>query len=498
MQPSRFDLGRTHLRPPPNLLDHLDSSFGKGSGAPWWGKALLVALVVAVLGGGAVSVSLATRVERALSAITTNTHEGFLSQLRGFTNPPEKPLRGEANDRINVVILGVGGEGHAGSQLADTIIIASYQPSTGRAGLFSIPRDLVVEIPGYGYRKINHVNSFGEDQGPPGNGAEFTRTVLEKMLAAPLQYSVRVDFDGFSSLIDDVGGVQIDVERSFVDYEFPTDDFGYQTVRFQAGTQRMSGATALTYARSRHGNNAEGSDFARSKRQQKVLIALKERVLSVGTLLNPARIADVLTTLGEHVRTNFEPWEMMKFTRLGRDIDTTQIVTRVLDTSPDGLLVNSVGLDGAYILEPRAKNYSEIQGAFRNLLEASTEETATVELQNGTLIAGLAATTASRIATERVEVVRVRNAKNRTTATTVIYDLTGGKKPEALAAMKAALGAEVVTFLPDAGANIRSLNINDIGSSLTNGETLRLLQADETLLGTDFVIVLGSDQLPVR
>lgn len=480
----------------PNLLDHIEPSSGLRDGAPWWGKTLFALLALAVGSGVYFSVSLTTKVSKAFSAVTATTNEGFFSQLRGLANPPEKPLRGEEQDRINVIILGVGGEGHAGSQLADTLIVASYQPSTKKAALLSIPRDLVVEIPGYGYRKINHANAFAEEQGPRGNGAVVTSAVIQKLLGAPMHYFVRVDFGGFEQVIDDLGGIDVDVERSFVDSEYPTENFGYQTIRFEAGRQHFSGADALKYVRSRHGNNGEGSDFARSKRQQTVIVAFKKKVFSLETVFNPTRIANGLETLGEHVVTSFAPWELMKLANIGKNVDTSAITSRVLDTSPEGLLVNAVGLDGAYILEPRAKDYSEIQNAFANLLSSTPREHANIEIQNGTRQAGLAARTASTIVSPDIQVVRVRNAELRDYKRTIIYDLTGGKKPLLLTQLKEELHAKIATSLPDVLApSGNTLNINDIGSSLTNGETLRTFQKSDSFEGIDFVIVLGTDQI---
>ena len=486
-------------RPPegsPDLLDHVGRSSGFGRGTPWWGKMLFALLAVAIGSGVYAIVSLTTKVSRAFSAVTASTNENFFTQLRELANPPEKLLRGEEQDRINVLIIGVGGEGHAGSQLADTLIVASYRPSTKRAALLSIPRDLVVEIPGYGFRKINHANAFAEEEGPRGNGVVVTSAVMQKLLGAPMHYSVRVDFGGFEKLIDDIGGIDIDVERSFVDYEYPTEDFGYQTIRFEAGRRHFSGAEALKYVRSRHGNNGEGSDFARSKRQQAVIVAVKKKVFSLETVFNPSRIANGLETLGEHVVTNFAPWELMKLANIGKSFDTNAITTRVLDTSPEGLLINSVGLDGAYILEPRAKDYSEIQDAFAGLLSDAPRERAAIEIQNGTVHAGLAARTASTIASSDIQVVRVRNAEQRNHQKTIIYDLSGGKKPTTLAQLKATLHADVATTLPDLLAPAdRALNLSDIGSSLTNGKTLRTFQENDAFAGIDFVVVLGVDQV---
>ena len=199
----------------------------------------------------------------------------FFSSFKSLVTSGDKELTGEEDDRINFLLLGIGGSGHAGPELTDTIMFGSYQPSTSEVGLLSIPRDLVVPIPEYGYRKINHVNAYGEVD-DPGHGAEAAADVIGEVLDQEIHYTVKVDFDGFEELIDAIGGVDVYVDRGFVDYTYPTDDYLVQTVQFDEGWTHMNGDTALKYSRSRHGTNGEGSDFARAERQQKILVAVKE------------------------------------------------------------------------------------------------------------------------------------------------------------------------------------------------------------------------------
>lgn len=483
--------------PAPNLLDSVRMERLPRHGMPLWGKLSVGAVALAVLGGALYTTNLATKVSRAFATVTNTNGQGLLAQIRGLKAPPDKLLRGEAGDRINVALLGIGGEGHEGAQLTDTIIVMSLQPSTGAAGLLSIPRDLLVNIPGYGFRKINNANAFGELTGGSGAGVQLATSVLEKTLDAAIHYSIRVDFSGFEKLINDISGIEVDVDRSFVDYEYPTANFGYQTIRFEAGRQRFDGATALKYVRSRHGNNGEGSDFARSRRQQKVLLAIKERVFSFDTLLNPARVANALQTLGQHLRMNFEPWELLKLAKMGRELDQEHITTRVLDTTPEGLLVNAEGIDGAYILEPRAKNFSEVQQAFADLLrEKPSQERGRVEIHNGTTRAGLASRTATSLEALDITVARVRNAADRSSKQTVIYDLTDGNKPKVLARIREALHAQVATSLPaTVSSGNQNLDIGDISSSVANGATLRQFRNNPAYADIDFVIVLGADQV---
>ncbi len=486
--------------PQPNLLDHLEGE--PPAGAPWWGKLLIGMFALAVASGCVYTFRLFSTVSKAFSAADPQASFPLLRQLQQLVAPPDEPLRGQERDRINVLLLGMGGEGHDGALLTDTIIIASMQPSTNKVGLLSLPRDLVVDIPGYFYRKINGANALGEEKEKPGSGALLTSSIIEKVIGQPVDYFVRVDFSGFAKLIDDIGGIDVTVDQAFVDSAYPTENYGYQTIRFAAGPQHMDGATALKYVRSRHGSNGEGSDFARSKRQQKVLVAVKEKLFSLQTLLNPAAISRAVATLGEHVQMNFRPWELLQLAKMGKTVDAASITHRVLDTSEEGLLVSRTGIDGAYILEPRLGlgKYAEIQLAFTNLLSEQTavvaESPAVIELQNGTPIPGLAAKTAAFLKDRNVEVKRIGNAQERTATKTVIYDVHGNGKRAALAALKEALQADVATtlpaFAPSAG---QGLAASDLGSSLSNASTLKNLQSNNRYADVDFVVIIGTDQV---
>ncbi len=470
----------------PNLLEHFPA-VGPASGAPWWAKVILTIAALGIAGGIGYSFRLLSSVSKAFAVATPESGASIVQQLKQLIAPPNKPLAGESADRINILLLGMGGEGHDGALLTDTMMVASIRPSTGAVGLFSIPRDLIVNIPGHEYRKINFANALGEDKKIPGSGAVFASQVMEQVIGQPINYFVRVDFSGFSKLIDDIGGIDIAVDQSFTDISYPTNNYGYQTIKFTAGKQHMDGETALTFVRSRHGNNGEGSDFARSKRQQKVLLAVKEKLFSFQTLLNPPAVSRALTTLGTHIQMNFQPWELLKLSNMARGIDANAVHHRVLDTTEQGLLIAATGLDGAYILQPQLGigKYADIQQAFATLLDgqvlaAETREPAKVELQNGTPVVGLAARTERLLQNLPVTVVKIGNAGRRDAARTVVYDRHPGKNPSALAALKNALRADVAIDVP---AGI-SANV-----SAVNGSTAAAI--DDTV---DFIVLIGLDQ----
>lgn len=133
-------------------------------------------------------------------------------QLKFLISSDDKQLAGEKENRINVLLLGMGGLDHDGPFLTDTVIVASFKPSTNQVALISLPRDLLVPIPGYDWRKINNANAFGE-MANPGQGGELAKKVVNEIFDLPINYYVRIDFAGFKQIIDDLGGVTINVEN---------------------------------------------------------------------------------------------------------------------------------------------------------------------------------------------------------------------------------------------------------------------------------------------
>jgi len=343
-------------------------------------------------------------------------------------------LKGENEDRINILMLGMGGVGHEGPYLTDTLILASFQPSTKKLALLSIPRDLYVDIPGYGQWKINNANHFGEQKNP-GNGALLAKETISAVFNLPIHYYIRIDFAGFEKLIDDLGGIKVNVEQNFTDYQYPTEDYKYQVISFQKGMQTMDGDTALKFARSRHGNNNEGSDFARSKRQQRILEAVKKRLFSYSFFLNPAKINKFTKQLSEHLRTDIEPWEIIKFAKLAEAIDFSSVQNQVIDDSPNGYL-SAGNINGAYVLTPKGNDWTEIKNLAKNIFEKQinrleqTTRKINVEIRNGTSQNGLASKNQEELKLLNFRVLKVGNAPEQNYLATKIYRLTNDSFPE--------------------------------------------------------------------
>ncbi|EKE07319.1 MAG: putative transcription regulator [uncultured bacterium] len=351
--------------------------------------------------------------------------QGLLQKIAYLLFKPEAKLEGQKDDRINVLLLGMGGLGHDGPYLTDTIMLVSIKPSTNDLAFISIPRDLGVEIGNYGTKKVNIANSIGETN-QSGWGGAYATQIISQTLDLDIPYYIRVDFQAFADIIDEVGGIRIDIEKSFTDYLYPTENNGYQTVSFKKGPQTMDGDTALKFARSRHGNNGEGSDFARSARQQKIIQSLKEKILSFSTLTNPIKIKNIMDVLEKHLTTNMAFDEILSFIRMAKEIQGDNVKNLVLDTSVGGYLYNYINQDGAFLLGPVTGNFDNINNDIKNIFtensvvaetttteipeqEAPKFDWATIEIQNGTWQAGLAAKVKQRLLDENFYVNEVGN-----------------------------------------------------------------------------------------
>lgn len=328
------------------------------------------------------------RAAAALSKISdapSDRQTGLLPAIPFLGQQKTDLLQGEEDNRINILLLGMGGSGHPGGQLTDTIMVMSFAPRDGKVALLSIPRDLYVQISGDGYGKLNSAHAVGE-QGQSGQGPAVAKATVSKVLQIPLHYYVRIDFQGFTKLVDALDGVDVNVEKALADPLYPDEKLeGYSPFYLKAGQTHMNGALALKYARSRETT----SDFDRARRQQQLLGALRAKALSLGTLTNPKKMTEILEIAGNHVRTDLAVWEMERFFGMVRDINTDTLVNKVLDTKSDGPLTSRTDERAGYIIVPRKGNFSELQLIARNLLSGEATGPATIAIRNGSGGAGL-------------------------------------------------------------------------------------------------------------
>jgi len=255
-------------------------------------------------------------------------------------------------ERVNILLLGVDQRPQeAGPCRTDTMIVVTVDPATNTAGMLSIPRDLYVEIPGYGLNRINVAHFLGDRDNYPGGGPALAKKTAQYNLGVPIHYYIRINFQGFRDIVDALGGITVEVENEIWDDEYPDENYGYMTIYIPAGVQQMDGEMALRYARTRH----DGSDFVRLRRQQKVLFAIREKALSLDLI---PRLPELLRTMGYTVDTDLDPQVVLALAQIARQIEKEDIKSAVIDET---MVVPVILPDtGANVLYPLRDKIAEV------------------------------------------------------------------------------------------------------------------------------------------
>jgi LCP family protein required for cell wall assembly len=306
----------------------------------------------------------------------------------------------DKKERINILLLGADTNSARQSQgevpLSDTIIIATIDPATKKIGLLSIPRDLQVQIPGVGVDKINAAYSNGSLTSITGPG--LVRATIEYNFGIKIDYYAVVDFAGFQKIVDTLGGVTLDVPAPIKDDEYPGEQFNYTRVVFQSGLQHMNGIQALRYVRTRHDDN----DFARGNRQQQLLMALRQQSLSLGLI---TKAPQLISQLGDTVRTDLPPSDALKLAKLGTEIKSSNITSyNLLDATTSQWNPG----EPYYLIPDWNKIHDLLNQMMPDATQASTASTpqptveqpdlrANVLVENGTFVNKLAAHTSSKL-----------------------------------------------------------------------------------------------------
>lgn len=320
----------------------------------------------------------------------------------------------EEKERINILLLGIDQrEGDAGSWRTDTMILISVDPATNSAAMLSIPRDLWVTIPGYGESRINMAHYLGDAHGYPGGGVALAKKTVWYALGVPVHYYVRVNFSGFEEIVDAIGGVTINVDRAIHDESYPDGNYGTIVLDIPAGVQHMDGAMALQFARSRHGTG----DYDRMGRQQQVIMAVRDKVLSLDMPISS--IPKLVELAGEMVKTDLTLDEIMALAEIAKRVERSNIQSGIIDDNmtttvitpekwmvevPDWAKVRQLVDDLFPALAPSA-------APTPSLVKAQlVSEGARIEIQNGTLVTDLANDAAQALRAKGFNVVRIDNA----------------------------------------------------------------------------------------
>ncbi len=391
-----------------------------------WAKAFIVlSLGAAVLAAAATAYQLAAPAADPLASLLR--HLPVVRDVARLINPDITPIA--SRDTVYIAVGGISGVGNDGPLLTDTIMLLVLKPKAGQFGLVSVPRDLAVATQAGAFRKVNSVYALAEAS-EPGSGLPAFKQALSSVTGAPISYAAVINFNGFERLIEAFGGVTVDVPNTFTDYTYPDGRGGVKTVSFTAGRQRLDGAAALEYSRSRHGSNGENSDFARARRQQLVAVSLMREALQLRTLASPRRLRALADLLNDSLDTDLPIGDAVDVALQFQNADPDAAPRLVIDDSANGFLNNAIGPDGAFLLTPRGGSFALIQRAVAQLFDASSAaDDVTVAVENGTDVAGLAVRVADRLAAEQFHVSSFGNAQRQDVARTVIYDHSGGDAP---------------------------------------------------------------------
>jgi LCP family protein required for cell wall assembly len=348
--------------------------------------------------------------------------------LQSAGGPPSVPWDG--NSRINVLVMGMDSRAAESDDIprTDTMILFSLDPQSRTAGMLSIPRDLWVEIPGFDYSKINTAYRLGEVYNIAERGPGLALITVENLLGMEIDYYAMVDFNAFEDFIDELGGITVNVPVKIV-----VDPLGkHNTETLKAGENLLPGYLALAYARSR---NSSGSDFDRAGRQQQVVMAIRDKILSAEML--PALIKNspaLYQSLSSGISSNLTLIQLVRLAWVAQQIPGENIRKGVIGVDQVDF---AYSYDGQDILRPLPDEIRQLrdqifsltgpvvplapQGDSQTLVD---EEYATVLVLNGTYTPGLASQTADYLRTSGLTVTEPGNANEYYEMTTVI-DYTG-------------------------------------------------------------------------
>jgi LCP family protein required for cell wall assembly len=369
-------------------------------------------------------------------------------------------LKGEGDGRVNILLLGRGGDGHAGSDLTDTLLLASIDPVNKKAALVSLPRDLWVTSSSGGSSKINAVFSYAKDRAmargsnkkdAEAAGLDAVQKQVASILGVNIHYRSMVDFKAFQDAVNTVGGVDINVTKETA----VTERLWNETTRKKyylnvtPGLQHFDGEKALFYARSRH--TSPRGDFDRAERQRLLIEALVKKVASAGTYSNPVKLSQLMDNFGDHVTTDISINDAVRMVKLGKSIGGNFDSVDLADPAKPMFKTGMIGNQSVVLPTAGVGDYSQIQALVRSRLKDGyiTKENANITVLNGTVSPGLASEKAEELKTYGYNVGTVDSAPTSDYEKTIIVDLTKGKKRYTKNYLEKRFGVKSTTKLPD-------------------------------------------------
>lgn len=364
----------------------------------------------------------------------------------------------------NILLLGTGGGDHDGADLTDTIILASIDQDDKIVPMLSIPRDFYVDVEDLGGgQRINGVYEAGKEKYDSVTGINYVKEAIEEITGIDIHYYVKIDFEGFRDIVDSLGGVDIYVDEAIHDPYYPKEGtILYETFNLPAGQQLMDGETALKYARSRKTT----SDFDRSKRQQKLLFAIKNAAMKKDVLLNPGKITDLYGAVKKNIETNLSMGHIIELAKISKDFNQENIISRVITDDPTscgGFLYTPERdlFGGAFVLVPIGNDYHFIHEYVDLIFHYPELNKNPVQIQvlNGTKTPGIAGEAKEMLKRLCFDVIRFGNAQNQDIEKTNLYyktetqtdekgNTTKTEAPEALYFIKQLIPGQITDEIP--------------------------------------------------
>lgn len=281
-----------------------------------------------------------------------------------ISGTPIPDVPAEEPDRFDVLILGMRGDDtpDAGSFLTDTMQLVSIDRNTHKTVMVSLPRDLYIDMTGTLAEggtieikgKINEIYVKGAERQ---QGLTLASQMVSRITGVHVDKAVIFDFKAFAQIVDSLGGIDIYLAQPFSEKT----QWGYEFL-LPAGNNHLNGDTALYYVRSRFSS----SDFDRARRQQQVMVAIKQKATAQGFLSNPSRISGLLSALKGNVRTNLQLWEMDDAISLAKSLKSADLKTSVLTT--ENFLYETHLPNGEYVLLPKGDSFDQVKEYFKHLL----------------------------------------------------------------------------------------------------------------------------------
>ncbi len=348
---------------------------------PIWARVVVAILTIFIILGGTGFYYYEANFAAPVSNIVGQT----APLLKGEDNPNVN--RGNTGDilsggRINILLLGSDtDQKFQNGYLAQTDIVVTIDPATKSVGMLSIPRDLFVNVPGYGMMKLDEAFYYG-DTYHNHDGVGLSRLTISQDFGIPINYYAWVGLAGFIKVVDTAGGVDIDVTHPITDDIYPDDTtnskdiYAYKRLYLAPGPQHLNGQTSLEYVRSRHADLV--GDFGRSARQQQVLSSLKTRLANSSII---DKLPELAKDMNGYLRTDMQILDIIKLMNFARTIDPSKI-QRVILSPPtySAAAVASTGRDtGEYIIRP---NCESVQPVIAKLFALGSKARCDVQANN--------------------------------------------------------------------------------------------------------------------